>query len=181
MKWVVPLVKCSFSAVSVPCNLSNHTCLSICLCTLQPLQPLQPYLSVYLSLYLATFATLATIPVCLSVSVPCNPCNHTCLSICLCTLQPLQPYLSVYLSLYLATLATKSVCPSVNFLEGNNQYSGMSTCPSLSNPNSPCLSHWLSLSPCLSISAFAAVSLSFNLINNQPTREYVPRASCWPL
>ena len=81
-------------SVSVPfnlCNPWNHTFLFISLCTLQPLQP---YMSVYLSLYLATFATLETIPVCLSFPVPCNlcnPCSHTCLSICLCTLQPLQP------------------------------------------------------------------------------------------
>ena len=176
-------------SVSVSCNLCNpcnHTCLSIYLCTLQPLQPLQPYLSVYLSLYLAT---LATIPVCLSVSVPCNlcnPCNHTCLSICLCTLQPLQPlqpYLSVYLSLYLATfatLATIPVCLSVS-VPCNQVCLSICVCPGRQQPilrYSPCLSHWLSLSPCFSISAFAAVSLSFNLINNQPTREYVPRASC---
>ena len=118
--------------VSVPSNLCkhwNHTCLSIFPCTLQPLQPLQPYLfaflctsqplqlfqlylSVYMSLYLATFVTFPSIPVCLSVSVPrnlCNFSNYTCLSICLCTsqrLQILQPYRSVYLSLYLATVAT---------------------------------------------------------------------------
>ena len=75
------------------CNPRNNTCLSLCLCTLQPLQPLEPYQSVYRSLYIATLATFATIPVCLSVSVPCNLgnlCNNTCLSICLCALQPLK-------------------------------------------------------------------------------------------
>ena len=99
--------------VSVPCNLSNicnRTCLSICFCTSQPLQPLRPYLSVYLSLYFATFATFGTIPVCLSVALPCNLCTHIGMSICLCTL---QPYFSVCLPLdlaTLATLATVSVC-----------------------------------------------------------------------
>ena len=78
--------------VSVPrklCNIFNYTCLSICPFTSYPLQLLQPYLSVYMSLYLATFAILAIIPVCLAlylatfgtivfipvflcVSVPCN-------------------------------------------------------------------------------------------------------------
>ena len=153
---------------------------------------LDPYLSAYLSLYLATFATLATIPVCLSVSVPCNlcnPCNHTCLSICLGTLQrlqPLQPHLSVYLSLYLATFATLATIPvclsvSVPCNPCNQVCLSICVCPGRQQPilrYSPCLSHWLSLSPCFSISAFAAVSLSFNLINNQPIREYVPRASC---
>ena len=116
------------------CNPWNHTCLCICLCTLQPLQPSQNNLSVYLSLFLATFATLDTIPVCLSFSVPCNPCNlcnhtclsvsvppnlcnfsnHTCLFICLSNtrpLQPLQPYLSAYMSLYLATFAILATMP----------------------------------------------------------------------
>ena len=103
--------------VSVSCNLCNpcsNTCLSMCLYTSQPLQPLQPYLSVSLSLYLGTFETAGCIRVCLSVSVPCSLFNHTCLSICLCTsqsFQPLQQYLSVYVSLYLATLATFAIIP----------------------------------------------------------------------
>ena len=152
--------------VSVLCNPCNHTCVSICFCILQPLPPLkasQSHLYVYLCLYLASFATLATlvtIPVCL----------------CLYAWQPFKPYLSVsvsrnlrntfnhtclfvYLPLYLASPAIKSVCPSF-YVEGNSQYSGMSTCSSLSNANSPGLSHWLSLSPCFSISAVATVPLS---------------------
>ena len=116
-------------SVSIPqnlCNPCNHTCLSLCICTLQPFNPcnhtslsiglctlehLKPYLSVYTSLYLATFPTLPNIPVSLSVSVPCYLCKHTCLSICLCTSQVLQPYLSVYISLYLATYATSKTIP----------------------------------------------------------------------
>ena len=101
-------------SVSVPYNLCNQVCLSICLCILKPLQPLQPSLSAYLPLYLATFATPATKSICPSVSVSCNPCNlcnQVCLSICLFIL---QPSLSVYLSLYLTTFATKSVCLSVS-------------------------------------------------------------------
>ena len=133
----IPVCLC----VSVPSNLCkhwNHTCLSIFPCTLQPLQPLQPYLC--LSLYLATFATFRTIPVCLSVSVPRNVCKsykHIDLFICLCTsqpLQPFQPYLSVYMSLYLATFSILANVPSV--------------CPRTSQPLEPLYPYLFSMCLC---------------------------------
>ena len=183
--------------VSVPCNLSNlcnHTCLPICLCTLQPLQPLQPYLSVYVSLYLATFttfatipvylslylATFATIPVCLYVSVPCNHCNlcnHTFLSICIRTL---QPYLFVYMSRYLSTfaalecLATITVCLSVFvpcklFNPCNHTCLSISLCTS--QPLQP-LQPYLSVYMALYLTTFATIPFCLYIS--------VPRNLCNP-
>ena len=178
--------------VSLPCNLCNHTCLSLCLCTLQPLQSLQPYLSLYLSLYLATFSTFATIPVCLclylstfptipvclSVSVPCNLwnlCNHTCLSICLCSLQPfqhLQPYMSVHMSLYLATLATIPVCVSVCVPRipcNHCNHTCLSICLCTLQPFQP-LQPYLSVYLSLYLATFSAIPVSLFFV--------VPRNLC---
>ena len=122
------LVRLSVFIPRNPCNPCNLVSVSpsLSLCNSQPLQPLQPRLSqsVSQSLYLATFATLATSSqsVRLSVFITRNPCNHVSVSpsLSVCTsqpLQPLQPRLSQSISQcwYLATFATtsQSVCLSV--------------------------------------------------------------------
>ena len=179
------VTKSVFLPVSVPrnlCNLCNHTCLSTCLRTSQPLQPVPPYLSVYMSLHPTTFATLATIPVCLYVSVPpnlcnlSNPSNHTSLSICLYTSQPLQPQLSVYLSMYLAifaTLATIPVSVPCNLCNPCN-HTYLSICLCTSQPLQPLqpFQSYLSVYMSLYLSTFATTTVCLSV--------YVPRNFCNP-